>query len=335
MSIKKKIVLTVLALFALAFLLLSLVLAVSGKAIISSQLQKLTGRKVQLGRVNLGLPLKVEIKNLVIEGMLKADKISASPSLRHFIFGKTAFNNVYVLNPEITYEKLPEPASASASGIPSLILPSNSEPPLSGPAQAAEKTKPSLSLILKHLEIENATIKFIDRSLPQGLIEITLKDLNLLLTELHIPPAPQDLKFELDASMPWKNQAEKGKVSAFGRVNLLKRDADAVVKLEGIDAVYLYPYYSNWVDLEKTHIQQARLNFISEIKGVNNNVTADCKIELIDIVRKPLEDPEKEEKAKIADLVFDIFKSLGQNKIVFNFTLRTKLDKIISQLLPK
>ena len=101
----------------------------------------------------------------------------------------------------------------------------------------------------------------------------------------------------------------------------------ASVNVKNIDGIYLYPYYANWVDLEKSRIQQAKLNFSSEITGRNNDIAADCHLELTDIVFRPKEEQEQEEKAhKIATVVLDLFKALD-GKITLDFTVKTKMDR--------
>ena len=101
----------------------------------------------------------------------------------------------------------------------------------------------------------------------------------------------------------------------------------ATLNVRDIDAVYLYPYYSLWVDLGKARIERAKLNFSSEINGLNNEVTADCRLELSDMVRKPLEIGELEAKAsKITNAVLDRFKEQDNGSVKLNFVIRTKMD---------
>jgi len=81
------------------------------------------------------------------------------------------------------------------------------------------------------------------------------------------------------------------------------------------------------VDLDKARIEKAKLNFSSEIHGLNNNVTLDCHLELSDMVRKPLEIGEQEEKAsKITNIVLDRFKMMDNGKVELNFAIKTKMD---------
>jgi hypothetical protein len=102
----------------------------------------------------------------------------------------------------------------------------------------------------------------------------------------------------------------------------------ATLNINDIDGVYLYPYYSNWVDLEKARIEKASLNFVSNIQALNNNLTADCHLELTDIVRRPLKSEEQEEKAsRITDAVLERLKGQDQGNIVLDFPIKTKMDK--------
>jgi hypothetical protein len=102
----------------------------------------------------------------------------------------------------------------------------------------------------------------------------------------------------------------------------------ATINIQDIDGIYLGPYYSNWIDLEKARIEKANLNFTSNIQGLNNNITADCHLELTDIVRSPRPPEEPQEKAeKITNIVIDTLRALDQGKIVLDFTIKTKMDR--------
>ncbi len=101
----------------------------------------------------------------------------------------------------------------------------------------------------------------------------------------------------------------------------------ASLKIENIDAIAFYPYYSTWVDLEKARIEKAKLNFSSKIQGKDNDISAQCHLELADIVRKvrPPEQPQQKAE-RLTDAVLDMFKAMDQGKVVLDFTLHTKMD---------
>jgi len=79
--------------------------------------------------------------------------------------------------------------------------------------------------------------------------------------------------------------------------------------------------------LGKGAYRKAKLNFNSKITGENNDVSAQCHLELADIVRKPRPPEEPQQKAeRLTDAVLDMFKAMNQGKVVLDFTLHTKMD---------
>jgi hypothetical protein len=211
-----------------------------------------------------------------------------------------------------------------AATVPSAVAdPPKSEKPLLSSPQ--KRWIPPL--ICKYIVIKDGQLDFIDRGAgPKGL-KITVKEIYLELNNLYLVPRSAVANFELRARIPWQEDEEEGRLEAIGWVNLYKKEMQATLKIHDIDGVYLYPYYSTWVDLEKARIQKAKLNFASNIEGINNDITAKCHLELTDIVRTPRSADEPQEKAeKITDVVLDIFRSLNQGKIVLDFTIRTKMD---------
>jgi hypothetical protein len=196
------------------------------------------------------------------------------------------------------------------------------------PAATEEKNKKRMRFIAKRIKISEGRIDFIDLTAGTGGIRIALKDINFNLRNLFAFPSSVITSFNLNAKIPWEKGRDEGVIEAEGWLNFAKKDMQATLNIKDIDGIYLYPYYSDWVDLEKARIQSAKLNFTSDIHGLSNNVTALCHLELTDIVRKPLEEGQSEEKAsKVTAAVLDIFRTLNQGKVVLDFTIRTKMDR--------
>lgn len=298
---------------ALFFGAVYLFVALKAKPLIAKEIQKAIHKEALIGSVTFSPPFVLRINKLEIKGLLKADSISISPSILGFLTGNIILNNIRILKPEFTYER----ALPQAPGAPSL------------PAQTTEPGKAALPrIIFKNMDIIEGKVNFIDRTFAQDGIKITIENINFNLNNLYLFPFSVVANFKLKGEIPWSQDKEKGKISAEGWFNLFKKDMQAALKIEEIDGVYLYPYYSNWVDLKKARIEKAKLNFTSNIHGLNNDVTAECRLELADIVRRPLPEGESEEKAaKIADAVLDIFRVLNQGKIVLDFTIRTKMNR--------
>jgi hypothetical protein len=291
-----------------------------GKALLIEQLENLTHKKVSVDYCVLTPLFQLKIRNLNIEGLVHVDYIFITPSMPGFLSGAIAFNVVRIIKPEFIFERFKKesagtqtPVSAVASQVKPQEQPVGQQP---------------VRLIIKRFKIKNGKIKFIDHTVgPNGII-IVVKDLDFNLSNLYVFPRSVVTNFELKGKIPWQNDSEEGKIEAEGWINLFKKDMLANLRIMDIDGIALYPYYSNWVDLEKARIEKAKLNFVSNIHGLDNNVTAQCRLELTDIVRKPRSADESEEKAaKITSAVLDIFKSLNQGKIVLDFTLRTKMNR--------
>lgn len=307
-----KILLIIVVILAFLYGITHLFIVIKGKSILTKQLENSTKKKVSIAYLGIIPPLNLEVKNLEIQGLAKIDSISISPSILGLLIGRVALNNIKIVRPEFVYER---------------VLSDTAEAPPTATPPTQPQRKSPLRLIVKRINIKDGKINFIDRTVGQEGIKITVKDINFNLTNLYMFPRSVIANFELKGKIPWQEGQEEGKLEAEGWLNFFEKDMQATLKIEDIDGIYLYPYYSNWVDLEKARIEKAKLNFTSNIQGLNNDVTAQCRLELTDIVRKPRPPEEGQEKAeKITDVVLDILKGLDQGKIVLNFTIKTKMD---------
>lgn len=300
--------------FAIAYVFL----AFKGKDILLGQLEKITKKKVTAGYFGIAFPLNLEIKNLNVEGLANVSSVYISPSIIYLLAGKIALNRVVIENPDLTFEgKVPGAADIIAAPLAEVDK----------EEEKVEKTVP-LRLIVKKLILKNGRIQFTDHGVSKEGLKFTVKDINLNLSNLYMFPVSVITNFELSGRIPWRKGEEEGKIDANGWINLYKKDIQAVLKVRDIDGIYFYPYYSNWVDLEGAHIEKAKLYFLSNVQGLNNNVTVDCHLELADIVRKPHNGSEGKEKAeRITDAVLDYFKALDQGKITLDFIFKTKMDR--------
>ncbi len=299
-----------------------------GKALLVRKLEEFSHKKVSVDYLNVLPPLNLEISNLNIEGLATVERLSISPSILYLLTGNIALNKIVIVKPQVTYQRIPvaKPELSTAQPPEEAVVATPVSTPAAMPV-IKEERRP-FRLTIKRLKIKEGKINFIDKAIASEALKITVKDINFNLSNLHLFPFSGITNFELEGKIPWRQGKEEGKISAEGWLNFLKKDMQATLKIEDIDGVYLYPYYSNWVDLEKARIESAKLNFTGNIHGLNNNVTAECRLELTDIVRKPRSPDEPQEKAeRIADAVLDIFKALNQGKIVLDFTIRTRMDR--------
>jgi hypothetical protein len=293
-------------------------LAIKGKDMLVRSLQGVTQKKVTIDYFRLLPPFNLKIKNLNIENLFRAKYIYISPSILGLFTGKIVINDVRVINPEFNYERFPV--------VPEPSVPSDKTAPIG--ADKKTKKDPEIRLVFKRVHIDGGSLKFTDHTGPTGSITIRIQNIKFNLEQIYVFPLSSLINFELNGVIPWQDGAKEGTVSLAGWINLTKKDMQATLKILNIDGIALYPYYATWVDLEKARIERAKLNFTSDVQGLNNDITAACHLELAEIYFKPRSPEEQEEKAeKIATAVLGIFKTLNQGKIVLDFAIKTKMDK--------
>ncbi|MDP3041638.1 MAG: DUF748 domain-containing protein [Candidatus Omnitrophota bacterium] len=312
---------TIVAIVVIIFSLVYAVILLTAKTIITNKIQKATGLKTNISKLSILPPFNIEARGFEIAGLIKADRVHLAPSIRCLLFGKLVFNKIVIDRPEVTYQRnLPaEPVKDSRAP----VKESQGEPVALATTQG--KVFP---VIIKSLKVYSGRLNFIDTTAASGKISILIKDINFYITNLATSSTKGVSNFDLKGNLSWNTGEPDGKILLQGWLDFYKKDISAVLKVENIDAIVFYPYYSTWVDLGKARIDKANLSFNCNIKGQHNDVTADCHLELVDIVRKVrlLEEPQQKAE-RLTDAVLDMFKSMNQGKVVLDFVLHTKMDR--------
>ncbi|MGE5197885.1 MAG: DUF748 domain-containing protein [Deltaproteobacteria bacterium] len=316
---------------------------IAGKDLLTRKLEKTFKRKVTVGTVSALFPASLDVRNIQSKGLFSAAEVFAGAGLLD-IFGEDfRLSKVIVIRPEVTLQK--NFFAAAANVLVPLGTEKKSEAAES-PKEAEKKDAPEPDLnvfsithgrflssrfVIGSLIVNEGAVSYLDKLPDNREIAINVEHVNMKAENVNFGfTSSQVSTFELSGRIPWQKGSTVGKISLQGWINPKKNDMQAHLKIEDIDAVYLQPYYSSWINLEKARIEKAKLSFTSEISGLNNELTAQCHLELTDIVFKP-RPPEEEEKKeeKIAAAVFGILKSLNQGKIALDFTIRTKMSKPI------
>ena len=314
---KKIFKITVIIVVASSFIyILALVFA---KALLVNKVKSLSNKKVKIDSLMLMPPFTLEVRGLSIEGVGKVERLSVTPSVLYLLIGRLAFNKIELVRPEATYERLA--VHATGTGPDTKVVTGQDGVSQQIPGRF-------IPLAFKRVIVRGGKLHFVDHIAEPREIRVTIKDIDLNLSNFYTYPSRAVMRFSLEGSIPWQPGNPDGKVSLKGWIDLYKKNMQADLSVENIDGIALYPYYATWVDLEKARIEKAKLNFKSNIKGVNNDVDAVCRLELTDIVRKPRPPEEPQEKAeRITDAVLDMFKSMNQGKVLLDFTLHTKMDR--------
>jgi Domain of Unknown Function (DUF748) len=294
------------------------------KFILADKLESAFGRKVSIGQLKIKPPLNLELIDLSVDGLVKIDYVYISPSIPNLLTGKLALNKVRIVSPKISCERKLPSASAVTDSVVVSEKPVAEKPKEETPVTAKDD---GLRLIIKSLKVRLGEINFIDHTADSRNVTVVVKNIDLNLKDLYTYPVDVVFNFNLSGRLPWQSGEPDGKIYLDGWINPYKKDMSADLRIEDIDAIAFYPYYSTWVDLEKARIHKAKLNFSSKIKGENNDISAQCHLELADIVRKVRPPEEPQQKAeRLTDAVLDMFKAMNQGKVVLDFTLHTKMD---------
>lgn len=343
MILRKRIILIGILIVVLIFSAIHIFINLRGKFILQENLGRLLKREVIISRLSTSLPLNIIIKGFEAKGLLKVDRVILKGVFFDVFRNRLYMSLLKIEHPAITLEKEAlEPKKQiievlEPKEVISALLNKKADDKSGSESVKLPQLNSSLpGLCVHRFIINNGSINYIDKTIDRNGVLIKIHNVDLKVENLNLNIAgPQITSFQLKADIPWQDEKEQGKVNVSGWVNLLKKDMQADVKVEDIDGLYLYPYYSQWVNLEKTHIQKVKLNFSSNIYGLNNDITAKCHLELTDIEfkeRAPEEQLKKEEK--IAHAVLDIFKAMDQGKIVVDFTIHTKMDRPLFSMVP-
>lgn len=296
---------------------------VTVKNVVAGRIEKAIGLKTTIRSLNILPPFNIEVGGFEIEGLIKAERIRLAPSIRSLLSGRLAFNKIVIGAPEFTYQRNPPPV------VPGGQEASETEKPVKKPDPVPGKEQPKIFPIeVKNLKVYSGKMNFFDTTSPSGKISVLIRDINFYITNLSTFGAKGRSNFDFKARLSWNTGEPDGTIALSGWADLHQKDISANLKIENIDAIVFYPYYSTWVDLEKARIEKARLKFNCDIKGKDNDIAADCHLELVDIVRRvrPVEEPQQKAE-RLTDAVLDMFKAMNQGRVVLDFTLHTKMDR--------
>ncbi len=287
-----------------------------GKSIIEKQASQGLNKKVTISSLSLTPPFNITLRGVQVEGLLNAKSIYISPSFTVLAMGKVGLNKIQVDEPKMSFEINPPLSPDSLA---------RAEQTADRPSSVDSKKQ---DFYIKRLVIRNGEFHLTDKTVGEEAMKIDVAKINFTASNLSSYIIPQATFYELKAAVPWRSASQEGRIESKGRLHVFKKEIEASIRVSGIDGLALYPYYAQWVDLKEMRFSSAKLNFASDISGAGKEVTAKCKLELSDIERKAPEGEEPSDKEKIAGLVLGFLKAAGQDKLSFEFTVKTGFDKL-------
>ncbi|MDD2702518.1 MAG: DUF748 domain-containing protein [Candidatus Omnitrophica bacterium] len=326
--------------------LLHVWVGIKGKPFLLKELKSIfKDQHVTVESVKATFPFNLTIRKLAIGDFAKVDEIIAAGGAIDIFRKNFSISDLRLKGLTLNVESGKDDASSSVTKADLEQLPKTAEitidrnnvkqlPEISLPPVTDTISPPKQkflvisNILLERLTVTDGTINYTDRNISEKGIKFTLTDVFFDLQNFIYPPkSPVITSFDMTGRIPWGEGKERGALQVKGWVNLFKKDLQAKVKIDDIDGLTFYPYYAQWVNLENTRIQKAKLAFNSDVQGLNNEVTAECHLELKEIAFKPRSSEEEAGRAeKIAQMVIGFFKSMSGGKIVMDFSVKTKFD---------
>jgi hypothetical protein len=323
-------------LFVLVILIFSLselyqVVVTQAKNILVSKLSQLTSQKVSIESLAYRLPATVQIKNLEIGGRKDQKYFSidqASVSMAPFASlrkRQLVLTQIQIIGPSLFYE-IDEAPKGSASAVAPATAPASD--PSAAPVAALASAKSKACPVPQKIKISNGSVEFIDRHLAVNKLTFALSHLNVSASLKDRNGSARVLKFSGKAVLLQGENSPKGQVRIYGWTDLDSRVTRARLEIKNIDAIYLYPYYSKWFNLEKARLRKAQLDFSADITGAGNKLDAGCRLELTQSeFEPPARGQSPDQSQKLAMLAVEIFKALDKGRVLVDFNLKYDADK--------
>lgn len=321
---KRRSNLTWLVLILILGLIAGYLVAISkAKTHISNVIEERLNRQASIGSVTVGLPLNLQIDNLRLfektndtkaQEFFYAERLSIMPSILPLFARRLVIRELRVDHPRIIVVK-------GEDGKYNFLDFFEKE---SNVAQKDVKYKKGGGgfLILSALNISNGSIKYIDRQIAREGEGILMDSVNINIDRLIFPLTPMRTNFGASAEIPYRQGSAKGRVRLNGWIDINKKDMDAKLQLDGLEIQHLKPYLKAH---RTANIESGTIYFNSDIVAKNNDLIAECKLNIKDIDFTSEPDGLKLFGIPISALT-DIIKD-ERKELALDFTIKTELDK--------
>ncbi|MFA5089841.1 MAG: DUF748 domain-containing protein [Candidatus Omnitrophota bacterium] len=300
---RSKILVIVFASVFLLFISLGILVSFFGPRFVEGQIENSLNTPATLGGVSLGFPLSITLKDIRVGSILRAEMISLSPSLLGLFSGRIVINRLLIVKPVINIEQYPDGA---------LNLPK--------PAKAKGKAP---QVLLASLLVKDGMFIFTDRKVTAEVYKIIAEHINLDVSKASLSPASLKIKIKASAELADPQGRKLGAVSASGWIDPIAQNMDGNLQIKELDAVYFSPYYGNLISQRK--LLSAKVNLKADLKAKDNDLNAQCHLELFDLVYAQPKAEEAAANLQLMEKTLDLFID-EQGRLKLDFSLNTKFD---------
>ncbi|OIO33024.1 MAG: hypothetical protein COX96_06780 [Candidatus Omnitrophica bacterium CG_4_10_14_0_2_um_filter_44_9] len=305
-------------------------LALNGRKLLLSEIEKNLGVKAQISSLRVSFPPALIVDGFAIQDSIKIDRIIIYPSLFAMLRGDIILNTLIFEKPALQVIRNSDDSFDLCKGVfkngaiapePKKILSETTS------TDGRKKTKKPGKFYLNHLKIKNANIEFVDNGIA-GAEPFKIRLANVDLDVFH-PILFNFFRMQFKGQGDMLSTADDkiGKLSISGWVDILAKDMDANITLSGARLTYLKPYYKKFL---KRDLSSGDMDVTALLISKNNNMTADCHLELNNIAfKEPQAGAPEQGTAEPVDFTLLAVNSLlsSKGKVIFDFSIRTKMDK--------
>jgi uncharacterized protein involved in outer membrane biogenesis len=316
------------ALYVGAYLFVS----IKGKDILQAKLEQQLKRPVTVQGLTLGFPFRLQIQGLDIEGLGRIEDMSVSPSLAKLLTGRVVLNELSIKSPQLNIERQRSgkieffPLGAQDKNNPGrdnpgVDNPGGDNPSGDDPPAQNENNPKGGSLLLSNFVIQDGTLNFKDKNIDPSGFNIRLSDINIEVKRFSLPALPLKTEFKISANIFGGDATQPAGLDAQGWIDLLKKDMDGTVSLTGVNLTDYQPYCRKYLLSE---VRSGGLQFNSQLKAENNDLTADCVLEIENLTFKTERGLGQRGASFLGELLGNI--ESGAQKVKLDFVIKTKLD---------
>lgn len=261
MKKKYKIIFWIGVIILVFFAAVNIFLGVYAPGIVQQQIEQNLKLKCSLGKISLNLPFTITLEKLEIGNLASIKKISFSPNLVAFLFGKIVLHGLNIVEPLINLEQ-------SADGKLNLpVLDQKGKPP---------------GIYLTSFNLRDGKIIFTDRKVTPAGFQVIVNKLNIKVAKVALPISSLATNFSVSAELLSQQAEVFGEIIFTGWLDYLSKDMDAKLEVKDLDVTKFSAYYGNFISNRK--LSSARLDLTSIFKAQNNALQIVTKFNLSNLV---------------------------------------------------
>jgi hypothetical protein len=303
MKKKYKIIFWVCGVFLVIFFVANLLIGAYVPRIIEQQIQQNLKLKARLGKISLSLPFTITLEKLEIGELASIKKISLSPNLAAWLFGKIVIHGLNIVEPVINLEqsadgKLNLPTFEQKGNSPVIYLTSLNlrdgkiiftdrleNHGLASASQSHKLENHGLASDSQSHKLENhglASDSQSHRKVTAEGFQVIVNKLNIKVAKVALPVTSLATNFSVSAQLLSSQVQSFGNITFSGWLDYLAKDLDAELEVKDLDVTKFSAYYGNFISQRK--LLSARLDLVSNFKARNNALKIITKLNLSNLI---------------------------------------------------